>query len=108
MTHDIPAWSANLSVNIPRDERDLLGRLATERGERSVGAFVKRLVLLGLDSEDAAGAAKVRAIRARYYAVVLLGIFSASLMNHEVLRRPIRRVRETEIVWDTVKRVPTT
>lgn len=98
MTKPIPAWSANLSVNMPKDERLLLGRLAMQRGAKSVGEFVKKLLLLGMEREDQQSAAQLREIRRRYYGAALILIFGLTLCNHEVMRRPARRVRETDDV----------
>jgi hypothetical protein len=97
MTKPIPAWSTNLTVNIPQDERNLLGRLAVARGARSVSAFVKRLLLLGLQQECQASAEQLREIRRRYYgresaAAVLLVLFCCTLFCHDSLRG-FRRAR---------------
>lgn len=108
MTNPIPAWSANVSFNVPKDERALLGRLAYKAGAKSVGAFIKQLVALGLELSDRKAAAQLRQIRARYYrpaqAAALLVLF-AGITVHAMLeqkggdlRRSANRVRTVRTV----------
>lgn len=55
-TNPIGKNTCNLSVNMKRAERTLLGRMAHRR-HISVGAFTKTLILRGLMSESPADAA---------------------------------------------------
>lgn len=67
MTHKIPSWSANVTLNMPRDERALLGRLSVRHAAHSVGGFIKFLYAVGLAAKDRLGAAELLRIRHRYY-----------------------------------------
>jgi hypothetical protein len=84
-THPIGSGTANLSINVPLDERALWGRLgflAVERGEaRSVGDFERRVLLKGLEAVDPEAAAKLKEIRIRYYAGILAALIVASLCS---------------------------
>jgi hypothetical protein len=94
-TDPIPAWSTNLSVNVPKDERELLGRLAASEGCRSLAQFVKGLIALGVAQKCQASAAELREIRRRYYGSILLltflGALAASWADHNSLERGCRR-----------------
>jgi len=68
-----------MAINIPKDERALLGRLATRFGARSVGGFVKELIALGLEAKCKLSAAELRKIRRQYYAAAFLVIFTCAL-----------------------------
>jgi hypothetical protein len=65
MTHSIGSGTVNLTINVPIDER---------LQARSVGDLVKRLLLRGLELEDAATAVRVREIRRRYYGIAMLAV----------------------------------
>lgn len=99
MTNQIGTGTCNVSINLPRDERTELGRLAFQSGAKSVGDFLRGLVLRGLEQENVEAARRVREIRARYYGSALLTIFLASLALHpnQDLRRTGRRVRIEEV-----------
>jgi len=95
MTKSIPEWSSNLSVNVPKDERKLLGRLAAQRGARSLAQYVKELIAIGLAAQCQASAAELREIRRRYYGATLALLFIASLVatwrDPEGVQRGCRR-----------------
>lgn len=94
-TNPIPAWSTNLSVNVPKDERDLLGRMALQAGARSVAQFVKEIIALGVAAKCAVSAKELREIRRRYYGATFLLLFSAGMVlawvHHDELLRGCRR-----------------
>ncbi len=94
-TTPIPAWSTNLSVNVPKDERDLLVRMAKESGARSLAQFLKHLVALGVAAKCEASAEQLREIRRRYYgatlALLFCGAMAASWFSHDGLQRTCRR-----------------
>ena len=95
-TSPIPTWSANLAVNIPKDERALLGRLAARLGKRSVGELVRGYIAQGVEKDDAKSAADLRQIRRQYYGAALLFVFglgfAVSLADHHGFERACRRV----------------
>lgn len=66
-THPMGAGTVNLSVNMRQEERLIIGQSAfkrIQRGEfRSVGDFVRGMVLQGLEQVDSESAARLRAIR---------------------------------------------
>jgi hypothetical protein len=74
VTHSIGSGTVNLTINVPIDERLLLGRASVRLQARSVGDLVKRLLLRGLELEDAATAVQVREIRRRYYGIAMLAV----------------------------------
>jgi hypothetical protein len=82
-THPIGSGTANLSINVPIDERTLWGRLgflAVERGEaKSVSDFERKVLAKGLEAIDPAAAARLREIRSRYYAGTLAALLLASV-----------------------------
>ncbi len=102
MTKAIPAWSTNLAVNIPKDERALLGRLSVRFGARSVGALVKELIALGLAQKDAAAAQTLKGIRAQYYPALHLALLVFvglhSCLDPQGMQRRGRRVRTAACV----------
>ena len=95
MSHQLGTATCNLSINIPKGERDVLGRMAFLRGE-SVGQFVRKLLLCGLAVESLPAAERVIEIRRQYYGATLLFIFCAALLSGEArdLRRTRTRVEE--------------
>lgn len=96
-TNPIGTGTRNLSVNCPTDEAAEIGKLAFRLGFKSVGDFMRHLVMRGLEQQDADAAGRVREIRKRYYSSAMLGVFiSAMLFAHEDLRRPSRRQRVEE------------
>lgn len=107
MTHFIGHGTANLSLNIPRDERDLWGKIAFRKGAKSVGAFCKRMMLRGLEIEDAIEAARLKAVRRQYYgaacAVLCLSVLLASVIfgdRHDLRRARRARQHRTEEVGE--------
>ena|SRR6185503_2068590 len=99
-TTPIPSWSAQITYNGPKDERDLLARLAHESGARSLAQFLKELVAAGIAAKSPASAAELREIRKRYYGSVLLLTFicalAASWANPEGWQRACRRCTRRE------------
>lgn len=95
MTHPIGTGTVNLTLNIPVDERAALGRAALAHGARSVGDYVRRLVLLGLSKDDAQAARQVREVRRRYYGTLAAALVAwiALSSSGEQMRRPPRPVR---------------
>lgn len=97
MTNAIGTGTANLSVNVPIDERAELGRLAFRLGFKSTGHFLRALVLKGLEQEHPDAARRVKEVRRAYYGSVMLGVFLAAfVLGHDDLRRPSRRNRMEE------------
>lgn len=56
MTHHIGSGTVNISVNLLREERDTLGRLACLR-DLSLGRIIRELIALGLQRQDPQAAA---------------------------------------------------
>lgn len=103
-TNPIPAWSTNLSVNMPQDERDLLGRMAAEAKARSLAQFIKELIAHGVAARCARSARELAEIRRRYYGAALLLLFSGALavawVNHEEQSlRACRRCSRRPGLW---------
>jgi hypothetical protein len=106
-THALGTGTRNLSINIPVDERDELGRLgfqAVEQGAaRSIGDWLRSVLLAGLEHENPKAAAKVRQIRRQYYgtaallAVLAWGSWQAAQPGNrmEPLRRATTRISMT-------------
>jgi hypothetical protein len=101
-----PVKTENQAVNFPREEGEFWRHLAFELGARSRAELQKLLLLLGLEKVSPARAARLRAIRRKYYhwearragrAALLLALFTGTMFFHEQLRPLARRVRETEI-----------
>jgi hypothetical protein len=108
MTNPIGSGTANLSINVPLDERRLWGRLAflaIERGEaRSVGDYERKILAKGLEAQDPAAAARLREIRSRYYASTLAALLLVSGLSswfdrdQQVARRTSCTVRIVRVV----------
>ena len=98
MTNPIGTGTCNLTLNIPVDERAVLGKLAFQAGAKSVGDFLRSLVLRGLENQNATAARQVREIRRRYYGGALLVLFVAALAcgGSQEMRRASSRVRRIE------------
>jgi hypothetical protein len=81
-THPLGSGTANLSINVPLDERALWGRLgflAVERGEaKSIADYQRQVIAAGLEKTDPTSAARLREIRSRYYAGTLAALLLAS------------------------------
>lgn len=77
-TNSIGAGTCNISINVPTQERSIIGRAAFARiqsGEfRSVGAYLRYLILRGMEVSDPDSALRLRAIRngAMAFALFLL------------------------------------
>jgi hypothetical protein len=103
MTNPIGTGTCNLPVNIPLDERAALGQAAFAAGARSVGDYVRKLILSALEHENPKAAAKVRQIRRQYYgtaallAVLAWGSWQAAQPGSrmEPLRRATTRISMT-------------
>lgn len=94
MTNSIGTGTRNISLNVPTDERALLGRVAFRTGANSVGAFIRRCVAEQLEREDPASAAELRQIRRQYYgAAVCLVAFVVGLLCQEHQDMRARRGR---------------
>lgn len=73
MTHPIPPDSVNISINVSRAERNLLGKAACQHDE-SIGSLVRRVMLRGLRSEEPQTAEQIQNIRRARRARVLLAV----------------------------------
>jgi len=62
-TNSIGSGTRNISINVPVDERDLLGKVVFAEG-LSVGELVRKAYLAGLDARTAQ---EIREIRRKYY-----------------------------------------
>lgn len=96
MTNAIGTGTVNLVINVPADERSALGRAAFKRRAKSVGAFVRKLLLAGAELECPELAAQLKKIRFQYYgsAALLLmfcGLLAASWFSRDEL--DLRRTR---------------
>ena len=92
MSHYIGTGTVNISVNVPLDERDVIGKAAFRKG-LSIGSYMKRLVLLGMAVDDPARADELREVRKRYYGVLLTALFFAALCCGAI--NDVRRTRTT-------------
>jgi hypothetical protein len=99
MTKAIGYGTANLSINLPKDERLEWGRVAFRAGAKSVGEFWRRMALKGLEAEAikekrielAESALRIRESRRQYYGATLLAIFIVSMLCGEVAVRRCSR-----------------
>lgn len=96
MTHALGYRTCNLSINVPKEERTVLGQAAFASG-KSVSAFLKGLIEKGLESENAEAAVRLREVRRRYYGSLMLAIFAAALAFGERLELRRTRVRVEEV-----------
>lgn len=102
MTNALGTGTVNLPVNIPVDERLALGKAALKSGARSVGDYVRKLILLGLEADNKLTAREVREIRRKYYGVahtvcgIVLVVFT--LVCGGELRKTSRRVEAEEMI----------
>lgn len=95
-TNAIGTGTANFNINIPLGEREILGRAAYAAASKSVGDFIRRLVLRGLELENPEAAQRVREIRKQYYGAAMLLVLSAALINGETFVRCRRSERVEE------------
>ena len=104
MTHALGTGTCNLPINLPVDERTILGQSAFRAGARSIGAYARHLMLLGLERENSEAAARVKEIRQRYYGAALAVIFMA-LMLHSWVVGTDETMRQTRTSVRVVRRV---
>lgn len=105
-THAIGTGTANLSINVPVDERDFWGRLAfqaIERGEaKSVGDFQRQVLANGLEAMDPERSLHLREIRTRYYSGALAALMIAASVltwfGHSTAEPMVRRVSAARAV----------
>lgn len=114
MTNPIPAGTANIPVNAPRDERSVWGQLAATLGCSSTASLLRELWLAGLDAKAVAATAagdqtralqftdaarRVREARRQYYGATFLVLFIAMLAIGEgddsMRNQRARRVRNS-------------
>lgn len=94
-TNSIGAGTCNVPVNMPLEERLILGRLACER-HISTGELIRRLIDRAIRFEDrtAAGAIRrVRMERRRIKAGVLVALVVLGLFTERDILRPARMLR---------------
>jgi hypothetical protein len=96
-TNAIGTGTVNLSLNIPTDEREAWGQAAFRSGAKSVGEFMRRMALRGLEAEHPQTADQVRQIRRQYYGTICLITFAAGLIAGEPVARRMREIREMRI-----------
>ena len=100
-TNALGTGTVNLPINIPMDERLAIGKAAFKHGAKSVGEYVRKLIMLGLEADDKLTAREVKEIRRKYYgmahAVCGVGIilFLAFFCDDDTARRS-RRVRSSK------------
>lgn len=97
-THALGANTGNLSINLPREERQIWGHVAFDEDARSTGDFIRRMALVGLRSVRPEAAAQISEIRSKRRAArsgVLLGLFLVGLASGDLgeIRRAPRGVR---------------
>jgi hypothetical protein len=103
-TNAIGTGTCNISINLPVDERSILGRLAFRMGFRSVGELNRHLIEAGLEKVDPQAAQEVKEIRRRYYGAAMLGAFLLAVVwGHDEARRPSSRVRTGRSVEERVE-----
>lgn len=102
MTNSIGTGTANISINVPRDERLILGQAAFRAGAKSVGDFVRTLMIKGLTVTDCEAAADVRRVRRQYYGAIcglicLLTFTGGLLVGSRQEARRARRGNEERV-----------
>lgn len=80
MRNQIGTGTCTIGVNIPKDERDLLGQLANSANE-SISQLVRRMMLIGLEAKNPAAAKRLKEIRVRYYAGFCLALIFAGTVT---------------------------
>lgn len=90
MTNSIGSGTVNLTINIPIDERNELGRLACAAGQ-SLGDMMRRLTLRGLESELVEVESKLH----REVGFVSKDGEIVLIRRAETLRQTLRSIRET-------------
>jgi len=131
MTNAIGTGTCNLTINVPLDERNELGRLATAAGQ-SIGDLMRRLTIRGLQAELIETESQlhreigfisrdgetillrraeslrqtlrsIRETRKRYYGAALLMLFVAILVIGE--KQDFRRCRRSRMEEERVEEV---
>jgi hypothetical protein len=105
VTNSIGYGTRNLSVNVPTDERDILRRAAIQSGCQSLGDYIRRIVLRGVELDNQEAAEQIKQVRRQYYGLSLLTLFVTILAwsilhDHEQdfrRARNSRRPREEQI-----------
>lgn len=84
MTNAIGRNTCNLSVNVPRSTSAIITLEALRKMQagkfRSVGAYVRHLLLIGLESDSPTAALRLREIRNAALAAVLLLVVCVSTL----------------------------
>jgi hypothetical protein len=62
-THALGSGTCNISLNVRASEGSLLALTAIRKKFKSVNAYTKYLILLGMEKDDPAAAEKLRQIR---------------------------------------------
>lgn len=90
-TNALGFGTVNLAVNMPREERLILGRLAMSE-DKSSGAFVKELLLAGLKVKCPEKAKEIERIRREWKQIgrvsFLIGVLILSFFQKQEMRRP--------------------
>lgn len=93
MTNRIPKDTVNVSLNLPRAERAILGRLATSR-DQSIGSLLRGLYLNSLRMENPTAAREITEARRARRAKMLLAC-GIAVVGLEIsgVKQDLRRVR---------------
>lgn len=103
MTHKLGIGTVNLQVNVPAEERLALGRAAFNAGAKSVGDYLRKLVLKGAEAENPELAAHLREVRRAYYGATCLIVFVLGLLCGSVNEaRRVRTARRVEEIREEV------
>lgn len=100
-TNAIGRDSVNISLNLPKAERLLLGRLACA-DDKSIGQWIRERMLAGVEAQDKRTAAEIRRIRVehrqRVAGTLCLIALAVGLVNgtDEFRMRAARRARRQE------------
>lgn len=74
-TNPVGVGSVNFPINLPVDEKAALGRAAFDAGCRSVGEYLRKLILKGAEVENPELAARLREVRRQYYGAAFIFLF---------------------------------
>jgi hypothetical protein len=90
MTHQLGAGTVNIALNVTREERSILGRMAFASG-CSTGEFLRRKLRLGIAQTDPEAAKRLARLRRdRLRAVAMLALLCLHVATGGVVRRPAR------------------
>ncbi|HYG22757.1 MAG TPA: hypothetical protein VEH04_08250 [Verrucomicrobiae bacterium] len=104
MTNAIGTGTANLSINIPLDERSELGRAAVREGCKSVGEFVRKLVLAGAEVKHPELAVQLKEVRRKYYGgTMLILILCAIAFGSDAMKASKKVARKGKQEWAEVE-----